>query len=119
MYVFVYGSLKMGGYNHHYLQDSKFIEHFDLPGYSLHDTGYGFPCIVKDKLESVWGEIYKIDQETLFKLDRLEGEGSLYFRKKLHMSIDNKMEKVYFYIGREMSFVMLIGYGYQKSIGAK
>tara|TARA_R100001082_G_C4360744_1_gene159252 strand:- start:338 stop:937 length:600 start_codon:yes stop_codon:yes gene_type:complete len=98
MFVFVYGTLKMGGHNHHYLKDSEFVKHLDFPDLTLIDTGYGFPAVIKKRGYSVYGEVYKIDDKTLLNLDRLEGEGSLYFREECSLRIKGKEERVKVYI---------------------
>ena len=98
MYVFVYGTLKMGGHNHHYLKDSEFVQHIAFPDLTLIDTGYGFPAAIRCEGSSVYGEVYKIDNKTLLKLDRLEGEGSLYFRKEGSLRIKGKEKRVKVYI---------------------
>tara|TARA_R100000781_G_scaffold94684_2_gene59007 strand:+ start:3216 stop:3812 length:597 start_codon:yes stop_codon:yes gene_type:complete len=89
MFVFVYGTLKMGGHNHHYLKDSKFVQHFLFPELTLIETGYGFPAAIMNEGSSVYGEIYQINNKTLLNLDRLEGEGSLYFRKERSITLED------------------------------
>jgi len=41
---------------------------------------------------------YNPDAETLDRLDILEGEGSLYLRKKVDVSIDNKTVEAWTYV---------------------
>lgn len=83
-YVFVYGTLKKGFYNDHYLEDSPFMGNAQVKG-ELLNIG-PFPALLGKKNDDstptwVQGEVYIVDNETLARLDRLESEGSLYHRK--------------------------------------
>lgn len=49
-----------------------------MHGYSLYNPG-SFPEIKPDKNDSVKGELFEVDEETEERLNRLEGEGSLYY----------------------------------------
>jgi gamma-glutamylcyclotransferase (GGCT)/AIG2-like uncharacterized protein YtfP len=73
--LFVYGTLKRGGSNHHFLTDQKFVgEARTVPGFRLYELG-GFPGMVAkpDDLDGVTGEIWAVDDEALVRLDALEG----------------------------------------------
>lgn len=90
IFVFVYGTLKKGHGNHRrYLDGSvgfaQFIQDDKIEGI-LYDLG-PFPAVQlyteKDPVENrriCKGEVYKIDEEVLKKLDILEGYPSLYDR---------------------------------------
>ena len=79
-FVGVYGTLKKGESNHGLLSDSKFIGGgFTLPKFSLISLG-GFPGILPGD-SSVSIEVYKVDEATFKRLDRLEGHPSFYTRK--------------------------------------
>lgn len=83
-YVFVYGTLKRGHYNHNHLEKSLFLSNAQVKG-ELLDIG-PFPGLLGKKNDNskpkfVQGEVYLVDNETLARLDKLEGEGSLYHRK--------------------------------------
>ncbi|WP_250631790.1 gamma-glutamylcyclotransferase family protein [Rhodoflexus caldus] len=75
MRIFVYGTLRSGGSNHHLLRDSVCTEqNVQLGGYIMYDFGlYPFvqPCADANRI--IWGEIYKISADTLQRLDKLEG----------------------------------------------
>lgn len=79
--VFVYGTLKTGHGNHHLLEDSVFVgkrAHF-LP-FILKDLG-PFPIAVPSQSNhTIQGEEYIVDEQTLQRLDRLEGYPDFYNR---------------------------------------
>jgi gamma-glutamylaminecyclotransferase len=80
--VFVYGSLKRGFGNHRLLANSEFVgTGLTEPRYRLINLG-PYPAMIEstDDPLSITGELYRIDEQTLADLDRLEGEGVLYRR---------------------------------------
>lgn len=81
MRVFVYGTLKRGGYNHHYLSKAEFLgDYCTPPKYAFYDLGY-YPAMTgEDKRIAVKGEVYQIDKKTIRELDILEGVPDLYDR---------------------------------------
>lgn len=67
--LIVYGSLRKGHGNHRYLKESEFVGECEFPGVrrgpiSVHYT---------DGDEMAQGEVYKVDDETLSRIDTLEG----------------------------------------------
>ncbi len=88
--VFVYGSLKSGFHNHHLIDDAEFIcktrtrepswllEQFN----SKSKPGAFVPGVVPGN-SYVSGEIYKVNDAGLEKLDKLEENGTRYQRKKV------------------------------------
>lgn len=96
--VFVYGTLMRGQANHkYYLSESEYIGEGEISGYSLYDVGC-FPGIVVEPDEKVKGEVYFVDEETLIKLDLLEGEGSLYNRRIAEIRTVNIISYGYVYV---------------------
>lgn len=88
--VFVYGSLKKGYHNHHYLKSSKFLGNATIEGATLYNMGISFPCMKIDNSENViYGEVYEVDYNTLKNVDLLEGynedcyEYNLYNRQEV------------------------------------
>lgn len=72
-YVFVYGTLRRGEVNDHYLKDAAVIALAASVEGQLVDTGLGYPALVRDaNRERVVGELYVVDGITLAELDRLE-----------------------------------------------
>jgi gamma-glutamylaminecyclotransferase len=89
--VFVYGSLKRGYQNYAILRDSAFVGPSFIYGpYKMVSLG-AFPGVVKIPFnETSWrqepwhyvaGELYKVDDLTLERLDILESNGSFYQRE--------------------------------------
>jgi gamma-glutamylcyclotransferase (GGCT)/AIG2-like uncharacterized protein YtfP len=97
MKVAVYGTLKLGHGNHGLLKDSKLLGTDYLYGWDMYDLG-AFPGIVPGEA-GISVEVYEIDEETLRKLDGLEGyrEGKpdkcLYLRK----TVDTQFGEAYIY----------------------
>ena len=78
--VAVYGSLRRGFGNHGLLEDSLFIgEALTEARYTMLHLG-GFPGVVKKGNTSITVELYDVDEETLRRLDRLEGHPGFYER---------------------------------------
>jgi gamma-glutamylcyclotransferase (GGCT)/AIG2-like uncharacterized protein YtfP len=94
-YIFVYGTLRKGFYNHRGRLDgtaghSKFIKEDTVDGV-MYDLG-AFPAAVlyepsvSDSLNermTIHGEVYEIDNNVLKKLDVLEGYPKFYNRSKI------------------------------------
>jgi gamma-glutamylaminecyclotransferase len=73
--VFVYGTLKRGGTNHHYIAGQQFVaEARTEPRFRLYELE-GFPGMIVDPENglSVQGEIWAVDDTALALLDELEG----------------------------------------------
>lgn len=90
--VFVYGTLKKGGSNHHYLAASKFLGTATTIGkWAMIGEGMPFPYLLKYDNENgneVKGEVYEVDATTMHNLNVLEGNPHHY----KHMAIGVKME---------------------------
>lgn len=74
MRVFVYGTLKLGYWNNHYLgKDAVFLGEKVVPGYKL-IGGEGIPAARKDHGSSVHGQLFEIpnDPQLIYELDSLE-----------------------------------------------
>jgi gamma-glutamylcyclotransferase (GGCT)/AIG2-like uncharacterized protein YtfP len=73
--IFVYGTLKRGGRNHHYMAGQQFLgEARTAPGYTLFSLG-DYPGMIRspDDKDGVTGEVWLVDPPGLQKLDELEG----------------------------------------------
>ncbi len=73
--VFVYGTLKRGCRNHHYLAGQQFLgKAMTSPGYILFSLG-DYPGMVRsaDQNHHVVGELWAVDRAGLSALDELEG----------------------------------------------
>lgn len=77
--LFVYGTLKRGFENHHFVEASRFLgEYLTEPAFDMVQFA-GFPGAISGRW-SLAGEVYEIDAQTLRKVDRLELRGIVYRR---------------------------------------
>jgi gamma-glutamylcyclotransferase (GGCT)/AIG2-like uncharacterized protein YtfP len=83
--IFVYGTLKRGGSNQHYLAGQKFIgEAHTTPGFRLFDLGQYPGMIAKaDDRDGVSGEVWAVEADCLDHLDLLEGIAEGLYRREL------------------------------------
>ena len=74
MRLFIYGTLKRGCYNHHYMHGQQFIDKArTVPIYRLYNLG-GYPgMVLADDGLSIEGEVWEIDETCRTQLDVLEG----------------------------------------------
>ena len=86
VYAFVYGTLKRHGALNYHLgsMGGAFISDATLEGHALYDLGW-FPAIAADADQRVHGELWKIPEEGLDTLDRVEGAPALYTREKVRV----------------------------------
>lgn len=85
--VAVYGTLKRGECNHHWLAGAAFEGRARLPGLALHNLGpypMAVPC--RDPGARIHAEVYRVDAAGLARLDGLEDVPSLYARRRLPTS---------------------------------
>ena len=83
--IFVYGTLKRGGLNHHYLSGQRFVgEARTIPGFRLYDLD-GYPGMVPDPVdnEGVTGELWEVDTPCLAALDEFEGVPEGLYRREI------------------------------------
>jgi gamma-glutamylaminecyclotransferase len=82
-FVFVYGTLKRGGTNHHVLAHQTFVADARTPpGYRMFVVA-DYPGMVRDRTDQrgVAGEIWSVDAPTLLALDDLEGVAEKLYRR--------------------------------------
>lgn len=103
--LFVYGSLRKGKYNHHYLENkAENLGTFYVKGklYSIKNKKY--PALIEDDSEFTIGELYNL-LVNFCELDEMEGykkediENSEYIRKIVDVYDKNKniFDKAYIY----------------------
>src|ERR1700761_7049199 len=79
--VFVYGSLKHGFHNNHFLKNSRFLGTAKTPPrFDLINCG-AFPAAIPGS-NSLSGELFQVNSTVMRSLDELEGNGFLYQRKQ-------------------------------------
>ena len=93
--VFVYGTLKRGEKNHHWLEGASWQGEAELSGVLLHDLG-PFPMAVIGEGTAI-GEVYAVEERGLARLDELEGYPRLYDRQLLSL---NDGRQAWVYLGR-------------------
>ena len=98
--VFVYGTLRKGFCNHHFLRRAKFLGRARTKEkYALY-VGE-FPYVVKNRPVSfIVGEVYAVDNAALAALDELEGHPNCYKREKIKVRLEDGQEVgawIYFY----------------------
>ena len=83
--LFVYGTLKRGCSNHHFLTGQEFVgEARTAPGFRLFALR-GHPGLVArdEDQEGVAGEVWSVDQPALVRLDALEGLAEGMYRREV------------------------------------
>ncbi|KHF40416.1 gamma-glutamylcyclotransferase family protein [Halalkalibacter okhensis] len=104
--VFVYGTLRKGGSNNHYLKKAKLISLTAWLYGELHDTGYGYPVLKEHSHRTVTGELYEVTSDELVKLDQLEDyvadrSSNEYERVKKTVYTDEGEQEVFVYMAGE------------------
>lgn len=80
-FVFVYGSLKSGFGNHSLLEESVFVGNALTKDSAFTMISFGaFPGVMLHGNKRVKGEVYRVNDYTMFMLDKLEGNGFFYTR---------------------------------------
>ena len=79
--VFVYGSLKQGFGNHGILTGALYLATTWTQAQTFKMLSLGhFPGVQEGGSHAIEGELYEVDNHTLYQLDKLESNGSLYQR---------------------------------------
>ncbi len=99
--VFVYGTLRKDYWNHkYYLKNSKFVgKGRTKHKYALYADNIPY-VIENENISHIVGEVYCVDEETLERLDYLEGHPTCYKRKKVPIILESGEEIeawLYFY----------------------
>lgn len=94
--VFVYGTLKKGGYNHHYLANAKYLGKAQtMSAYSMIGKDMAFPYLLRVTPTAsgghfIQGEVYEVNNTTLASLDRLEGVPSHYKKQLVGVKVGDQ-----------------------------
>lgn len=96
MLIFVYGTLRKGQVNQHFMDEhAKFVSHGFVKGQLYQIKNHHYPAVLEGD-EWVVGEVYEFDPKGLAELDHLEGyisednENNLYNRIELEAFDENK-----------------------------
>ncbi len=107
IYLFVYGTLRKGGTNAHYLESATCLKRDCYVEGELHATPYGYPIARFKKGQFIRGELYSVSPKVLEVVDKLEGykEGRLtgneYERVKINVIVDGKTVQAFGYIATD------------------
>ena len=110
MYLFTYGTLMEGESRAGIMDQFGFekIGECDANGFLLFHFWYGkYPIILKSKNKDdvVKGELYKstmpekYNTELLSILDKIEGEGDMYYRQNIDVKYNGQTYNPYIYVG--------------------
>ena len=81
--VFVYGTLRQGETNHHFLTRARYLgPHVTAAGYRMLQLGT-YPGVVTGGSDAIVGEVYQVSRGEMARLDRLEDYPRLYSRRLL------------------------------------
>jgi gamma-glutamylcyclotransferase (GGCT)/AIG2-like uncharacterized protein YtfP len=84
--LFVYGTLMRGEHHHDVMQGAEFVSEAEsLPAYELVLIDY-FPALLEGGSTRVRGELYRVDAETLARLDLLEEVPHYYVRARIALA---------------------------------
>lgn len=106
MKVFVYGTLKRGFWNHYLLEKAKFLGNATLDGsHALLDAGFPVCVPMATGKAVVTGEVYEVTRAEARRLDRLEGNGRMYHRRRQKVTYATaEVGKAWVYIGDNNAF---------------
>ncbi|OYD07465.1 gamma-glutamylcyclotransferase family protein [Paludifilum halophilum] len=101
--VFVYGSLRVGEANHGYMNRAIPVAMQCWTPGALFDTGKGYPAMVPHEAKRVYGELYRVTEADLERLDELEDyspgeEDSLYRRVRHRVHTDQGSTEAFVYV---------------------
>lgn len=101
--VFVYGTLKQGFCNNFYLRRGKFLgKTRTAPEFCLYQNDY-YPMLVEThhKPRAIEGELYRVSNRAVERLDRLEGVDLPGFFERHEITLeDGRKCLAYVYVGR-------------------
>ncbi|WP_332694746.1 gamma-glutamylcyclotransferase family protein [Halalkalibacter lacteus] len=102
--LFVYGTLRKEGSNHHFIKTAKLIENYCYVFGELHDTGFGYPVLKEGSEKTkVIGELYEVTKTELQQVDDLEeysphNQSNEYIRMTGQAFTENECYEAYFYV---------------------
>lgn len=96
--VFVYGTLKKGLHNHRLLQEAEFVGTGEAPGVVYKTKTHGYPFAKPSDDVDCWikGEVYRVTDDDLRRLDSLEGHPRFYERSLVVLR-SGEVAGIYYY----------------------
>ena len=94
--VFVYGTLMKGETNHDFLQNATFLDKTVIEGYDMYNVGW-YPAIIDGEGLAI-GEAYSVPVEDMASIDSLEGEGSLYEKRCVRITVNGVPDFAFVYV---------------------
>lgn len=84
--IFVYGRMRRGEENHHFLSQARFLRDAATAAcFDLVDLG-GLPGLIEGGTSSVQGELYLVTSSLLSMIDELEDHPETFRRTRLELS---------------------------------
>ena len=96
-FVFVYGTLKKGYSNHHFLLDASFIGQGRTQNkYTMYADSIPYVC-EQPQTSYIYGELYLVNDDILQALDQLEEHPFFYERKEISVLVEGKICQAWMY----------------------
>ncbi|UOQ83372.1 gamma-glutamylcyclotransferase [Gracilibacillus salinarum] len=99
--VFVYGTLRKNQSNSSCMKHAVLVASQCWTSGRLYDVGVGYPAMVSDSEQKVYGELYKVDVDTLREMDLLEG----YHGPGLDNLYERRQQTIYTDVGKKQAYV--------------
>ena len=110
IYVSVYGTLRPGFGNNRLLNTSEHLgTGKTVEKYTLRASG--IPFVSKEPLHNVVVDVYKVDNDTLDRLDGLEGHPEWYKREQIPVKVGDKTMTAWLYFNDGYPNLPLINSG--------
>lgn len=108
--IFAYGSLRQGHGNHHLLEGAYYYgTGRTLNNYAMYMVS-GYPYVTSSEARyPITGELYGVDEDTLEKLDKMEGHPRYYVRKETAVLIKGEPFSAWMYIRDPQGILMVSG----------
>lgn len=96
--VFVYGTLRQTHGNHHLLSGAHCYGAGITQAHYAMYMASGYPYVTSTEARyPIVGELYAVDNDTLIKLDKMEGHPRYYTRKEIVVIVEGKEYNAWMY----------------------
>jgi gamma-glutamylcyclotransferase (GGCT)/AIG2-like uncharacterized protein YtfP len=106
--IFVYGTLRHGFHNHHYIRAGRFLgAATTLARYAMY-VADGIPYLMAEEARyCIHGEVFRVDAAMLAALDRLEEHPRVYCRHEAAVVLtDGRQMRAFVYFARNRQGVL-------------